>query len=75
MFSIKLVCIIKFKRIIKPSKAQTNKFNMEHLYNALYSLTLLEMERELTEEEKYFYMYAYDILNENNFEIDFAVVF
>ena len=75
MFHIKLIPTIKFKRIIKSFKTQTNNFNMEHLYNALYSLTLLEMERELTEEEKYFYMYAYDILNENNFEIDFAVVF
>ena len=48
---------------------------MEHLYNALYSLTLLEMERELTQEEKYFYIYVYNTLLENNVEVDFAVIF
>lgn len=46
---------------------------MEHLLNALYSLTLLENERELTTEENYFYLYCYNTLHDNDIEIPFGI--
>jgi len=46
---------------------------MQHLLNALYSLTLLEQERGLTNEENEFYLYCYDTLTSYNIEIPFAV--
>lgn len=46
---------------------------MEHLLNCLYSLTELETERELTQSEKYFYIYCYNTLTENDVEITFGV--
>jgi len=46
---------------------------MEHLLNALHALTLLEMERDLTNEETRFYLYCYNTLTENNINIPFGV--
>lgn len=46
---------------------------MEHLLNALYSLTLLESERKLTEEENDFYSYCVITLRENNINIPFGI--
>lgn len=46
---------------------------MEHLLNALYSLTLLEQERELQQDEIYFYLYCVNTLNEANIEIAFGI--
>ena len=46
---------------------------MEHLLNALYSLTLLESERELNEKECEFYVYCVLTLNTNNINIPFGI--
>lgn len=46
---------------------------MEHLLNALESLTYLEQERELTQQETDFYVYCVLTLNSNDIEIPFGV--
>ena len=46
---------------------------MEHLLNALYALTLLEQERELKQEEVYFYLYCVNTLNDNGIVISFDI--
>lgn len=46
---------------------------MEHLLNALYSLTLLEQERELSYEELHFYSYCVETLKSNDIYIPFGI--
>ena len=46
---------------------------MEHLLNALYSLTLLEQERELKQEEIYFYLYCVNTLRDSSMDIPFGI--
>ncbi len=46
---------------------------MEHLLDALYALTLLEQERQLTDEECHFYVYCWNTLKDNDIDIPFGV--
>ncbi|MGG4105203.1 hypothetical protein AAXB25_14900 [Paenibacillus lautus] len=47
--------------------------NSEKLLDELYSLTLIEEERDLTEIESKRYLEIYEILKENNIDIEFGI--
>ena len=49
-----------------------NSYIVEYLLESLRQLTLLEQERELAQDEKYFYIYCYNVLTENNINIPFG---
>lgn len=49
------------------------EMNSEKLLDELYSLTLIEEERDLTEIESKRYLEIYEILKENNIDIEFGI--
>lgn len=46
---------------------------MENILNALYSLTVIEQERELNPDELVNYLYYVDLLRANDIEIPFGI--